>query len=131
MAIDGLCFLFWLFIRAVGVQCQHVMSFVSSSVSVAFLAAITELPSPVIITIEICGLFLANSLLCWMSSHMSFWGRSSFYLAILINILVGLNFPFINASRGLKIVASSLCREHQYCYFAYILHTDAIDNFIL
>lgn len=66
-----------------------------------------------------------------MSSHMSFWGRSSFYLAILINILVGLNFPFINASRGLKIVASSLCREHQYCDFADILHTDAIDNFIL
>lgn len=44
----------------------------------------------------------ANALLCWMSGHMSFWGRSSFYLAILINILVGLNFPFINATRGLN-----------------------------
>ncbi|ESN92215.1 hypothetical protein HELRODRAFT_194356 [Helobdella robusta] len=43
----------------------------------------------------------ANFLLFWMSSHMTQWGKASFYLAILINVLVAVYYPFTSTPKDI------------------------------
>ena len=49
---------------------------------------------------HILSLFAANFLLFWFSSKSRYWGNSAFYLAVVINIVVGIFYPFSNGTGG-------------------------------
>ena len=45
--------------------------------------------------------FIENKMLFWISNQMLLWERISMHLAILINILVALFYPFSEEVRGM------------------------------
>ena len=57
-----------------------------------------------------CVYFVENKMLFWVSNQMLLWERISMNLAVLINILVALFYPFSGTVRGrtkYKVVSSA------------------------